>query len=107
MVTYRQRRASHAWIVGIIIFILAMTITFADVYGLDRFEYSSEGGTTGSNLEAALDDWQNLPIASQDASYDPNLPCVMEVPAVPEPASLTLLALGCGALLAARKKAKF
>ena len=34
MVRYRRKRESKAWIVGIIIFALAMMITFMDVYGI-------------------------------------------------------------------------
>ena len=34
MVSYRNRRKSYAWLVGLIVFITAMVITFADVYSL-------------------------------------------------------------------------
>lgn len=34
MIRYRRKRETKAWIIGVIVFILAMIITFADVYSL-------------------------------------------------------------------------
>jgi len=111
MVSYRQRQASYDWIVGILVFILAMTITFADVFGLDRFDQTNPGNTPGgtdvTNLEVTMDDWQNLAFNSEGAYIDPTLPVSVVPPSVPEPTTLALFVLGCGALLAGKRKAKF
>ena len=110
MVSYKQRRASYAWIVGIVVFILAMTVTFADVFGLDRFDQTSPGdnsGGTGATVEQVnLDEWQNLAFDSRGDYVDPGIPVADLPPSVPEPATLALFALGCGALLVGRKKAR-
>ena len=110
MVSYRQRRASYAWIVGILVFILAMTITFADVFGLDRFDQTSPGynpgGTDATILGVTMDEWQNLAFTSEGGYYDPTLPVSVVTPSIPEPTTLALFVLGCGALLAGKRKAK-
>jgi hypothetical protein len=107
MVGYRQRRRSNAWIVGILIFILAMVITFADVYGLSHFDFNLPGDSPGSNQlnsGVSLDERQIHPNTAQGDYCDPTLPTSGDIPSVPEPATLTLIALGCGILLASRKK---
>jgi len=104
MVSYKKRPTSYAWIVGIVVFILAMVITFADVYGLDRFEYTRPGGGdvffSGS---IAGEDGHLLVADPVGGHYDPCLPAVVTVPTIPEPTTLILLALGCGALLAGKR----
>lgn len=108
MVSYKQRRASYAWIIGIIVFILAMTITSAEVFGLERFDQISPGNNTGGSdatiLEVTMGEWQNLTFSSEGGYIDPNLPVSVDPPSVPEPTTLALLAIGCGALLAGRRK---
>jgi hypothetical protein len=108
MVTYKQRRASYAWIIGILVFALAMIITFSDVYGLTQFDQTTPGNNTGSGLQTTseinLNDWQ-VPAFSSEDFYDPSIPTATAIPSVPEPTSMTLLLLGCGFLLAAKRKA--
>jgi hypothetical protein len=107
MVTYKQRRASYAWIIGILVFALVMVITFSDVYGLTQFDQPLPGNTTGSGLlttgEVILNEWQAPAFSSEDF-YDPTIPTATAMPSVPEPTSMTLLLLGCGFLLAAKRK---
>jgi hypothetical protein len=109
MVDYRQRRDPKALIIGLLVFILAMAITFSDVYGLERFDLGSPGdnseGITKNETEQTSATWQENIYLPQGNFYDPALPVNTEPPAVPEPTTLTLLALGCGALLARKRKA--
>ena len=110
MVTYRKRRKSHALIIGIVVFVLAMAITFADVYGLSYFDYPLPGDPPpdyrGIPQDIQRTDWPDL--ASTGAEFvieiDPELPTATTLPNVPEPATLALFALGCGAFLVARTK---
>jgi len=109
MVTYRKKRNSYSLIIGILVFALAMTITFADVYGLSHFDYSYPGDTPpdydGSSQEILNMEMSNILSGAEEYVYDPDLPTAT-VPPVPEPTTLALFAIGCGALLAGRKKMK-
>jgi len=107
MVTYKQRRGSYALIVGVLVFLLAMTVTFSNVYGLDHHQLPSPGNPSVNNssgLDVSLDQWQGISTASQGDYYDPSAPINAEPPSVPEPATMTLLLLGGGALLMSTKK---
>jgi hypothetical protein len=108
MVNQKLRRKAQVWIIGILVFIMAMAITFSDVYGLSRFEFASPGNGPEHNnppaTEVALPYLQNSHNLSQGDDFDTTLPSSSEPPAVPEPTTLALLALGCGALLAVKRK---
>ena len=108
MVTYKKRRNSAAWAIGIVVFILAMIITFADVYGLNRFDYRPpatelNGGVPGTDQGTTACS-VNFTTSAPTGDCRPDLPMPQDPPSVPEPATLTLLLLGCGALLAGRRK---
>ena len=91
MTLYRHKQSQPLkWLVALIVFGLAMGITFSDVYGYngsdngDRFENNNSGG--------AVDD------AGRNTVTD-------SVPTpVPEPSTLLLLAGGLSALYAARRR---
>ncbi len=105
MVSSKNRPTSYAWIVGIVVFVLAMIITFADVYGLDRFEYTRPGGgEVVYSQDIASEDGHLLISESVGGHYDPCLPAAVATPTIPEPTTLILLALGCGALLAGKRQ---
>jgi len=71
------------WLLGLVVFILVMTITFADVYGKETI------GVGGSN---------SINTANGDASVDcPPQP-------VPEPTTLILLGSGLSAMYLARRR---
>ncbi len=95
MVTYRKRRRSCAW-----------TITFSDVYGLERFDSPTPGNLpTDAAYVSNTGDFDSF-FSNHFGSDcpDPELP--LGVQSIPEPASLTLLVLGCGFIAAGRMKRK-
>ncbi len=107
MVGYQSHQKVNTWIIGAVVFILAMTITFADVYGLNQFDVrkpaqNGQNGTDTQNNPGAYDSNTNddsfpdNPLRTDDP--DPNR-------AIPEPASLILLGIGLGAMLL-RKRGK-
>lgn len=108
MVKHRLRRILGVWIIGIAVFILAMTITFADVYGLEYFNNPLPGNNPDADkqprFEMSLNDWNENSNTNQGNFYDPTLPTSADIQAIPEPTSLTLLIFGCGIFLASRKK---
>ena len=111
MITYKQRRHSSPWVIGIVVFVLAMAITFADVYGIDRFISGRPGQT---NEIPVIEDSPQTPTASMQLptatvcgdDYSPTTPTTVQPPAVPEPTTILLLTTGCGILLATRRKLK-
>jgi hypothetical protein len=109
MVDFRQRRNSNTLVIGLLVFILAMVITFSDVYGLERFDFGSPGDdfdrNTDDETEQNILNRQEIEYLSYEEFRDPVLPTNADPPAIPEPTTLTLLALGCGALLVTKRKA--
>jgi hypothetical protein len=105
MVSFKNRQISSAWIVGTVVFVLTMVITFADVYGFDRFEYTRPGGGEVVYSDDNASEHGHLMISDPvGGHYDPCLPAAATVPTIPEPATFILFALGCGALLAGKRK---
>lgn len=101
----RKRPPLAAWIIGVIVFILAMGITFSNVYGLDRFEYTHSGhgsglgemSPPGPSFAPTGPFWFSENMGGY-CSYEPPMP------AVPEPITIWLVAIGGGLLLAGRRK---
>lgn len=108
MVSYRKRQRSFAWIIGIGVFLLAMVITFSDVYGLERYDFNINGSPPGGSSpgihESVSIQSDLIPTASDYDHHSPTVPISADAPTIPEPATMTLLILGCGALLAGRWK---
>jgi len=85
MTVYKRKSTQPLkWLVGLVIFILAMTITFADVYGTETI---GAGGAT------------NTATAS-----DTDTPAQCPPKPVPEPTTLILLGGGLSAMYLARRR---
>lgn len=106
MVKYKSHRTANPWIIGVVVFILAMTITFADVYGLNHFDIR-QPAPSGNNTSSGPSVPTGFEPNSVDDPFPQNpTPTNDQLPdrAVPEPASMTLLGLGIGALFLRKKK---
>ncbi len=104
MVTYKRPKVrSWAGVVAIVVFVLAMTITFADVYGFNR--YSNTSADRPNSPTPTSNDVFDHPTLLDDNDYyvAPDADINTSTP-VPEPTTLTLLGLGLGALLLRRRK---
>ncbi|MBU0984997.1 MAG: PEP-CTERM sorting domain-containing protein [candidate division Zixibacteria bacterium] len=98
MTVYTRRKAQPLkWLLALIIFVLAMTITFDGVYGNER---TGASGNDGTYQGAASDD-----IRSNGTSHQPTRSDDQNPPtAIPEPTTLLLLAGGIGAMYVARRR---
>lgn len=105
MVTYRKRRRSYAWLIGLMVFALAMTITFSDVYGLERFDCLAPGNSSTIAPDGSGANSGGFPV-NGIAPECPSTDWSLGLPSIPEPATLTLLMLGCGFIVAGRMKRK-
>ena len=92
--TIYHRKCSQPlkWLFALIIFVLAMTITFDDVYGIDKNTPPNSGN--GSPY-GGKSDVSGGRLTTGDDNPSPT--------AVPEPSTFILLAGGLGALYAARR----
>lgn len=99
MTVYQDKRSRPLkWLVALIVFLLAMGITFSDVYGADPV-------TTGSSTVQGSQPDQGPP-PSGDLSTNNNGPNTdnPDTPMpIPEPTTLLLLAGGLGAMYAVRR----
>jgi len=101
MVTYRRRKRTHALLVGLLVFAVAMMITFADVYGMNRFDYRVPGTTPPSNTVTPTTDAFDCPTSIGD-DQDPVLRTSNT--AIPEPTTMVLMGLGLSALWFRKRK---
>ena len=105
MVKYKNHPKANTWIIGTVVFLLAMTITFADVYGLNHFDIRKPAP---SNTSGTSSDPSGYEPNSVDDPFPQNPTPTNDPPsdrAVPEPTTMTLLGLGIGALFL-RKRGK-
>ncbi len=70
------------WLLGIVVFVLAMTVTFTDVYGTETVGAGSDNTSVGAGNQSA------------DTCPEP----------VPEPTTLILLGSGLSAMYLARRR---
>ena len=99
MTLYKHKNTQPLrWLVAIVLFILAMTITFDDVHGFWVTPSNGDGTTT---VEAAPTGMQPSPAVNETPvpEHGENTP-----PEVPEPATLILLGSGLAAMHLLRKR---
>ena len=93
MTVYRQKTSQPLkWLVALIVFALAMGVTFTDVYGYDGSSSAGAGNDNDNNQNGAGND--NL-TTSNDRTGSPS--------AIPEPTTLILLGGGLGVLYVVRR----
>ena len=94
MTVYKRKPSQPLkWLVALIVFTLAMGVTFSDVYGLDGTV--TIGADNVDNSDQGLADGNPSP--SDDSTDRPTT-------AIPEPTTLILLAGGLSALYIARRR---
>ncbi len=113
MILYRRKaRSLTRYFFGTIVFILGLTLAFADVYGLQMpFGQSATGSYdnyVAEKNEIPEEGLSDEVIVISDNSYDDNQGGGTDtIPtSVPEPSSIILLASGLGLLSLAKKKRK-
>jgi len=94
------------WMLAIIVFMLAMSVTFDDVYGIQV----SNKGPASTNTEATESyDVTNsaTDVGMTEGDFqDTNPISTTAVAPVPEPTSLVLIAMGLGSMYAMRSRRK-
>ena len=91
MTVYKRLRSQpFKWVLALIVFLVAISITFADVHGTDFGNSGSNGNETveGGDSNTSGTDRGSTPMA------------------IPEPTTLLLVAGGLSALYLARRKRK-
>ena len=94
--TYYQEKQSQPfkWLLAIVVFILAMTITFSDVYGI--WVPDNQEQTTSEKVKHTQDYSNQTVEPDQDTETVP--------PQIPEPATLILLGSGLAAMHVLRRR---
>jgi hypothetical protein len=103
MVVYRQTDRSWVrWVIFVVVFGLAMTITFADVEGRNRNQSTSPDShdvnpaTADNSAEKTVQPTDNPSIGATENVEQPT--------AIPEPSTLILVGLGLGSAYLVRKR---
>ncbi|MFH1686754.1 MAG: PEP-CTERM sorting domain-containing protein [bacterium] len=113
----KEQKQPLRWLVAAIVFVLAMSITFSDLYGLNVPSGSSGSGGSTSQVKPNPPTQPNLYCSANngdgtnyDGDFDPNRQPPSDdsdnPETVPEPATLLLVSLGMGAayVMARRKR---
>lgn len=106
MVYYQKRKKSTlAKIVAIVIFFLALALTFSNVYSVTDYYYTSPGGNGNSNDNKDINHNGDCNIGAEPTSSGFNDPGSTP-PGVPEPTTLILLGMGVGSLVVRQLRRK-
>lgn len=107
MTVYKKSQSQPLkWMLAIIVFMLAMSVTFDDVYGI---QVSNTGpSSTGSQTTESYDVTNSATDAeaTEGSFQDTNPISTVAVAPVPEPSSLILIAMGLGSMYAMRSRRK-
>jgi len=107
MTVYKRYQSQpFKWVLALVVFTLAMTVTFDDAYGI---QVSNMGpGTTGSQTTQSYDVTSSATDAGTTDGYFQNTNPAATPPAtpVPEPSSLIFIAMGLGSMYAMRTRKK-
>lgn len=117
MTIYKSRATRHfKWVIFLIVFMLGMTISFSDVYGVNIPSKSPENvnstpaekdklSDSKSTGEATLlTDKQTLPDETASIIIEPKESLTRVPTSVPEPSTLILISSGLGLLYLRRKR---
>ena len=106
MIYERHNKHPFRWVLGLVIFVLVLTVTFDEVHGLNLQLNIQRDNSTRSNLPSEpywspnnFDGYSN-----PDHKTDLGSTGTPPPPGVPEPSTLILLASGLGALHLMRRK---
>jgi len=102
MIYMRNEKHPFKWLLAFIIFLLVLSVTFDDVYGL-YIPPCTENGNSNLNGNAPNLSSSNVGYCYYPADYtNPTEP--PNPPEIPEPATLILMAAGLGAIRLMRRK---
>ncbi len=89
----REVRGTAKWLLAMILFILVMSVTWTDVYGVGHADGTSKSDVTYDNANA---DYSGTDAGTHEGTTPPR--------SIPEPATLILLGSGLSALYIVRRK---
>ena len=102
----RHEKHPFRWVLGLVIFVLVLSVTFDEVFGLNLAPTSPTGGANLHNFSSQLGLSTYNVVSLEDPVGKPGMGSLATSipPDIPEPSTLILLAFGLGALCVIRRK---